>query len=146
MWCDITVRSNIVGTASSFSFNLSENPKWNCALFVNESAVKWSEQRTEFLLMWSGTSLKIKFIHSFLTLGSEGRHCTDCFSINLALHSVFLSSEPSLSFWFLHRPVIASLIIYTAHTNRWAGLNRQWCRSRRWSSSAEVVFSHTIIS
>ncbi len=38
--CDITVGSNIVSTASSFSFNLYDNPVLNCALFVNESVVK----------------------------------------------------------------------------------------------------------
>ncbi len=36
MCCDITVESNIVGTASFFSFNLSENPALNCALFVKQ--------------------------------------------------------------------------------------------------------------
>ncbi len=46
----------------TLSFNLSEDPALNCALFVNKSAVKLSEQRTKFLLMWSGTSLKIKLI------------------------------------------------------------------------------------
>lgn len=30
--------------------------------------------------------------------------------------------------------------------NRWAGLNREWCRSRPWPSSVETVFSHTITS
>ncbi len=29
--------------------------------------------------------------------------------------------------------------------NWWARLNRQWCRSRCWSYSAEAVFSHTIM-
>ncbi len=31
-------------------------------------------------------------------------------------------------------------------TNRWAGLNRHWRRSKRWSSSVEAVFNHTITS
>ncbi len=69
----MTVGSNIVGTASSFIFNYSENRVSNRALFVSESEVKISEQRTEFLLMQSRTSVKIKFNHSFLMLGSEGR-------------------------------------------------------------------------
>ncbi len=37
------------------SFNLSESPVLNCALFVNKSVVKLSEQRTKFLLTRSGT-------------------------------------------------------------------------------------------
>jgi len=37
------------------------------------------EQRNKFLLKWSGTSFKIKFIHYFLMLWSEGR----CFSTTL---------------------------------------------------------------
>ncbi len=80
VWCDLTVESNEDSTASSFTFNLSENPASNVALFVNECTVKWSEQRTKFLLTRSGTSFKIKFIHSFLMLGSEGRQCKYCFS------------------------------------------------------------------
>ncbi len=40
VWCNITVSSNIVGTESSFSFNLFENPVSNCALFLNDSVVK----------------------------------------------------------------------------------------------------------
>ncbi len=79
--CDITVGSNIAGTASSFSFNLFENPASYCAWFVNESTVKWSEQKTEFLLTQSGSSLKIKLIHSFLMLGSKERQCKYCFFV-----------------------------------------------------------------
>ncbi len=78
-------------------------------------------------------------------LRSEGRQCKDCVLHNLSLHSILLSSEPSLSFGFcldLHFP----LVIYSTCTNWWAGLNRQWCRSRRWSSSAEGVFIHTVTS
>ncbi len=52
-----------------------------------------------------------------------------------------MNKGPS-SYWL--RLVFASLVIYTTCTNRWAGLNRQRCGSRRWSSSAEAVFSHTI--
>ncbi len=48
------------GTASSFSFNIYENPASNCALFVNKSVVKRSEQRT--LLTRSDTLLQIKFM------------------------------------------------------------------------------------
>ncbi len=62
---------------------------------------------------------------------------------NLALHSV-LSLESCLSLDFcvgLHLP----LVIYTTCLNWWTGLNRQRCRSRRWSSSAEVVFNNTIL-
>ncbi len=98
--CDITVRSNIVGTASSFSFNLFGNPASNFALFVNESAVKWSEQRTEFLHTWSGSSLKIKFIHSFLTLGSEGRQCKHCFFPQLGTAQRLVVFRAALSFGF----------------------------------------------
>ncbi len=49
--------------------------------------------KTDYLLKRSGSSLKIKFLHSFLTLGSEGRPCKDCFLHSLALNSIFLSSE-----------------------------------------------------
>ncbi len=49
---------------SSFRVNLSENHALHFALFVNEYALKLSEQWTEFLLTQSGSSLKIKFIHS----------------------------------------------------------------------------------
>ncbi len=35
-------------TASSLGLNLSENPASKCVLFVKESTVKLSEQRTEF--------------------------------------------------------------------------------------------------
>ncbi len=38
--CDITVGSNIDGTASFLIFSLSEKPASNCDLFKNESAVK----------------------------------------------------------------------------------------------------------
>ncbi len=34
----------------------------------------------------------------------------------------------------------------TTYVNRWAGLNRQRCRGKCWSSSAKVVFNHTITS
>ncbi len=97
----MTVRSNIACTALSFSFSLFENPASNCELFVNESTVKWSEQRT-ILLTWSGSSLKIKFIHSFLTLESEGRQHKHCFSTtwhrtaSCCLQSIFI-------IWFLRR-------------------------------------------
>ncbi len=69
------------------------NPALNCASFVNKSMVKLSEKRTKILLTKSGTLLKIKFIHSFLTLGSEGRQCKYIFFHNLALHNVLLCSE-----------------------------------------------------
>ncbi len=143
--CDINVVSNIFGTASSFSFNLSENPTSNCALFVNESAVKWSEQRTELLMTQSGTSLKIMFIHSFLMQGSEGRQCKHCFFSQLGTAQSLVVFGASLSFGFcvdLRSPLF--LIIYITCINQWAGLNRLWCRSRCWSSSAEAVFTHTI--
>ncbi len=45
--------------------------------------------------------------------------------------------------WFLCRPACSPLVNTTC-MNRLAGLNRQWCRSRRWSSSAEAVLVHTI--
>ncbi len=41
---------------------------------------------------------------------------------------------------------VTTLAKLSTHANRWAGLNRQWCRSRCWSSSVEAVFSHTITS
>ncbi len=56
--CDITVEFNIAGTPSSFSFILFENQIW--ALFVNDSAVKLSKQRTKLLLIRSGSSFKNK--------------------------------------------------------------------------------------
>ncbi len=34
---------------------------------------------------------------------------------------------------------------YSTYANRWAGLNRQRCRSRRWSFSAEAVLIHTLL-
>ncbi len=61
VYCDITVGSNIVGTASTFSFNLSENPASNCALFVNESVENLNEQRTKFLLKLSGNKFNPLF-------------------------------------------------------------------------------------
>ncbi len=137
MWCDITVGSNIVSTALSFSFNLSEKLALNCALFVNKSTVKWSEQRTKFLLMRSGSSLKIKFIHSFLTLRSEGRQCKDCFSTSW--HCIEFCCLQS----HLYRLVCLSPFTYMRGS--WVGLNIQWCRSRRWSS-VEAVLIHTITS
>ncbi len=138
--CVSTLLSNpIIDTASFFSFNLSENPASNCALFVNGSVVEWSEQRTEFLLTRSGTSLQIKFIHSFLMLGSEGRQRKHCFST-----TVLLSSKPYLLFGF--RADLRVHLENTTCANRWAGLNRQWCRSRHWSSSVEALLIHTITS
>ncbi len=99
-------------------------------VIVNKSAVKWSKQRTESLLMQSGTSLKIKFIDPFLTLGSEGRQRKHCFPHKLALQSILLFSEPSLSFCFC---VDLHIRLSGKHcVNLWVGLNRQWC----WSSSA----------
>ncbi len=77
MWCDIG--SNIFGTASSFRFNRSENPALN-AFFVNESTL--SEQRTTFLLMQSGASIKNKV------------------------------NQIKLIVWFLRRPAFAALVVY----------------------------------
>ncbi len=58
--CNIIVGSSIIGTASSFSFNLSENPASDCALLVNESAVKLSEQRTKFYWrIWNYIKTKV---------------------------------------------------------------------------------------
>ncbi len=55
--------------------------------------VKCSEQRTKLLLTRSGSSLKIKFTHSFLTLRSEGGQCKDCFpQLGTALRLVFGAS------------------------------------------------------
>ncbi len=55
---------------------------------------KMNEQRTKFLLMHSGTLLKIKFTHSFLMTGSEGRQCKDCFSTTWhCTESCFLRSN-----------------------------------------------------
>ncbi len=100
--------------------------------------MKW----TKFLLTRSGSSFKIKLIHSFLTLGSEGRQCKHCFpQRGTAQH--LLSSKQSLSFV---SPLGLLLLLFTLCLNWWAGLNRQWCRSRRWWSSAEAMFSHTITS
>ncbi len=48
--CDI--ESNIVSTASSFSFNLSENPVLNCALFLNESMVIWTKDQVLTGAVW----------------------------------------------------------------------------------------------
>ncbi len=51
----------------------------------------------------------------------------------------------SLLFGFcvdLHLPLLS----FTFLEIRWVGLNRRWCRSRRWFSSVEVGFSHTITS
>ncbi len=45
--------------------------KFQSALFVNKSTVKWSEQRNKFLLMCSGTSLKRRLIHSLLMLDQK---------------------------------------------------------------------------
>ncbi len=70
----------------------------NCALFLNEYAIKRIEQKTEYLLTQSGASLKIKFIRSFLEGRKQGRQYKDCFFHNLALHSFLFFSEPSLSF------------------------------------------------
>ncbi len=136
MCCEITVGFNIFDTASSFSFDLFENPVSNCALFVNESAVKKKVKEDELLLTWTGSSLKM----NFLMLGAEGRQSKDIFFQNLALHSIFLSSEPSLSFGFcldLRSPL--SFLHYMLKTV--GGLNRQGCRSRCWSSSMEAVFT-----
>ncbi len=66
------------------------------------------EKRTEFLLTRSGSSLKIKLIHSFLTLVLEGRQCKDCFSTtwhwtgSCCLQSVFI-------IWFVSRPACSPL-------------------------------------
>ncbi len=138
MCCDITVWSTIAYTASSFSFNLSENPASNCGLFVNESVVKLSKQRTEFLLMWSRTKNKVnplipntgirrKAMQVFPQLGNEQRLVVfgAIFIICFCIYSI--------------------CVIYTMCLNRWAGLNRWRCRSRCWSSE-EVVFSHIITS
>ncbi len=71
--------------------------------WMNESEMKWiwkwSEQRTEFLLMWSGTSLKTKVHSLFPNVEIRRKAMQRLFFHNLALHSV-LSSEPSLSFVF----------------------------------------------
>ncbi len=89
---------------------------------------KWCEQRTEFLLTRSGS---FKFIHSFLMLGSEGRQRKHCFFHYLALHCFVLRAI--FTVWFPHRPA-RSPILETTCMSRWAELNRQWCRSRHWSS------------
>ncbi len=65
-------------------------------------------------------------------------HCT----ASCCLRSIFI-------IWLLclvSGPAFASLVIYTICVNQWAELNRQRCRSRRWCSSAEAMFRHTITS
>ncbi len=113
---------------------------WNSCVelcLVCKSVVKWSEIRNKFSLTQSGTSLKIKFIHCFLMLESKGRQCKHCHS--LALH--FVVFWAIFIVWFLRRPAFVSFIIYTTCANRWVGLNRQWCRSGRWSFTVEAVLT-----
>ncbi len=93
LWSHNKNRSNIVGTALSFSFNLSENPLSNWALFVYESMVKSSEQNTEFLLTLPGSSLKKKVLPLFPNVGIRKNAMQRLFFHNLALHRIFLSSE-----------------------------------------------------
>ncbi len=100
--CDTTVRSNIVAQHCLL-----------VSIFLKSRVVIVCKQihgkgpRTRFLLTLSVTSLKIKFIHSFLTLGSEGTympsfsttwHCTAC----CCLQSIFIV-------WFLLRPAHSPL-------------------------------------
>ncbi len=65
--------TNIVG-ATSFNFNRSENPSSNCALFVNESAVKLSEQSGLAFIKNKVNQIKliIWFLHrpAFASLGN----------------------------------------------------------------------------
>ncbi len=124
---------------------LSPMPMHKYSVHIKRSVIA-DNQRAKFLLMRSGTSLKIKFILSFLMLESEGRQYKDCVFPQLGTEQRRLVFGAIFIVWFLRRPAFASLVIYTTCTNRWAGLNRQRCRSRRWSSSVEVVFSHTITS
>ncbi len=146
MCCNITVRSNIVITTSSFSFNLSENPASNCALFVNKFAVKlkWKKDQVLTDMVWIFIKNKVNLIVP--NAGIRSKAMQRLFFHNLALHSALLSLEIYLSFGFcvdLCSP-LSSFTYYML--NRWAGLNRQCCRSRCWWSSAEAVFSHTITS
>ncbi len=140
MCCDNTVGSNIVGTALSFSLNFSENRielclvcKWICG------KMKWTKDQVLIDAVWIFIQNKVDPL--FLTLGLEEGNANTVFH-NLALHSILLSSKQSLSFGF--SVAFAALVIYTMCMNWWAGLNRQWCRSRRWCSSAEAVLIHTI--
>ncbi len=137
MCCNFTVGSDIVGTSSSFMSIFWKYCVKLC-LVCKRVHVKWSEQRTKYLQTWSGTLLKNNLMHSFLTLGSEERQCKDCFSttwhytVSRCIRSIFIV-------WFLCRPAFASLVIHATYTIWWAGLNRQWCRSRHWSSSASSL-------
>ncbi len=54
VWCDITVRSNIVGTALSFSFNLSENPVELCLLCKRiRGKMKWTKDQVLTDAVWN---------------------------------------------------------------------------------------------
>jgi len=116
--CEITVGVSIVGTASSFIFSLSEKPASNCGLFINESAVKWSEQTNSVLLTRSGTSLKIKLIHALLMLGSRGRPCKDC-------------AFPQLNTAQRLEILRGISVVLCCVCVSWAGLKTQWRRSRK---------------
>ncbi len=76
---------------------------------------------------WRSLDLYFKKVNSrFLNIGIRRKATQTLFFHNLALQSVLLPSEPSLSFGFcvgLHSP----LVIYTMCVKRWAGLNRQQC-------------------
>ncbi len=82
--------------------------------------------------MRSGSLLKIQFIYSFLMLGSEGRRFKDCVFPQLGTAQHLLVFRAIFIVWFIRRPAFVSLVISTC-VNQWAGLSRQWCRSRRWS-------------
>ncbi len=87
---DNIYRSNIAGTASSFSFSLSENPVSNCALFVNESVV--NEVNKEPSSYWSGE------VHPlFPNVGIRKKALQRLF---FSLYSDQLFSDPSLSYGF----------------------------------------------
>ncbi len=84
-----------VGTTSSFSFNIFENPVSNFVL-VNESVVKLTEGPNSY---WHGLILiKNKVNPLFPNVGIRGKAMQILFFHSLTLHNSLLSSDPSLSF------------------------------------------------
>ncbi len=106
-WTLLWFRLNMHKYLSNYLFNRQNNSdhvkqpySQLCVATLLNLLIKCSEQGRGLTHTVYRYSLKIKFIHSFLTLGSEGRQCkASC------LRTIFIV-------WFLYRPVFASLVNY----------------------------------
>ncbi len=132
----------VVGTASSFFFFFFWKSRFELFLVCKQisSKIKWTKNRVLTDAVWIFVKNEVHSL--FPNIGIRRKAMQRLFFHNLALHSVFVFGA-HLSFGFCV-DVFTSLV--NMCTNQWVGLERQCCKSRRWSSSVEAVLIHTITS